>query len=934
MTPERWQQIRDVLEKALELPPGERSAYLNRACSSDASLRQEVETLLASSDDVRSSFLHSSTLRVTLTSGMKLGEYEVKSLVGAGGMGEVYRARDLRLGRDVAIKVLPAFLSSDSDRLQRFEQEARAAAALSHPNILAVFQMGTFAGAPYLVSELLEGETLREQIKRGLLSVRKSIDYGVQMVRGLAAAHEKGIVHRDLKPENVFVTKDGRVKILDFGLAKLTQSQSSSEHGALRQTEGTKAGVVMGTVGYMSPEQVRGQTADHRADIFAFGAILYEMLAGKRAFQKPTSPETMTAILNEAPPGISQVAANIPLALQRVVHRCLEKNPEQRFQSASDLAFALEALSDSEGSSPSTKTGATGGARRWKVIVPAVLVTLVLSCLFALWWLTPLPEPKTLEIFPVTATARLDYLVRPATDGARVFYVQRAGDHYDLMQAPVNGGDAQKMLAPFRNTLIWDVSPDGSHFLITGFEHRGEPSQLWSWPVTGGAPAKLGDMVSGSATYSPDGKLVAFHIGNDLWIGSADGSSKRRLGTFQEAVDDPAWSPEGDRLRFTLKNEQRSTSSIWEMRLDGTGLRPVLPHWANASQTCCGTWTPDGRYFIFAETGDRARLWALRENRDWLRRSPVGPFLLVSEAEGLRSPVVSRDGRHIYFYSNAFQTELHTLDVSTGQFTAMLPGLHGLMPEFSPDAKWVVFVRTISGGFWRSRPDGSDLRELSVPGMTIGFPRWSPDGKTFVFSAQGLGVRANTYVVDAEGGHPEPLVPGHDNLRDPDWSPDGSRLVVREDFPAPSAETTKSRLAFVGWNDRQVREIPGSDDMLLPRWSPDDKWIAAVSGDRKEMRLLDVAGNRWRTLARGKGISLPIWTADGSYLYYQDLMLPGEPLYREKLSSGAIELVADFQKEMDTGVSRCVFSALTPNGQPVVNFDQMADMHGATLSLP
>jgi serine/threonine protein kinase len=322
MTPERWQEIRDVLEKALELAPGERSAFLNRACSSDPSLRQEVETLLASSDDVRSTFLlQFSGPRVTLAAGTKLGEYEVKSLLGAGGMGEVYRARDSRLGRDVAIKVLPSFVSSDPNRLRRFEQEARAAAALNHPNILAVFQMGTHGGAPYLVSELLEGETLRELIKRGRLAVRKAIDYGSQIARGLAAAHEKGIVHRDLKPENLFVTKDGRVKILDFGLAKLTQAQTDSEHDM--PGEGTEPGVVMGTVGYMSPEQVRGQTTDHRTDIFSFGAILYEMLAGKRAFQKPTSADTMSAVLNEDPPELSQVAANIPPALQRVVHRCL-----------------------------------------------------------------------------------------------------------------------------------------------------------------------------------------------------------------------------------------------------------------------------------------------------------------------------------------------------------------------------------------------------------------------------------------------------------------------------------------------------------------------------------------------------------------------------------------------------------------------------------
>ncbi len=245
-----------------------------------------------------------------LTPGTRLDGYEVLGLLGAGGMGEVYRARDPVLKREVAIKVLPSFVLQDPDRLQRFEKEAQAAAALNHPNILAVHHFGVFQGAPYLVSELLVGETLRQQLERGLLPVRKAIDTGVQIAHGIAAAHEKGIVHRDLKPENLFVTKDGRVKILDFGLAKLTQPQEDSDAPGPTMTHATEPGVVMGTAGYMSPEQVRGRPVDHRADIFAFGAILYEMLAGKRAFQRPTSAETMTAILNEDPPSLSQICAS------------------------------------------------------------------------------------------------------------------------------------------------------------------------------------------------------------------------------------------------------------------------------------------------------------------------------------------------------------------------------------------------------------------------------------------------------------------------------------------------------------------------------------------------------------------------------------------------------------------------------------------------
>ena len=373
MTPERWQQIKVVLEGALDLPAEERSGFVAKLCSDD-DLRREVESLLALGDQhVRTSLLQlqpgveSVCGHAYLTSGAVLGEYEVQSLLGSGGMGEVYRAHDRRLRRDVAIKVLPRFVSSDSDRLRRFEQEAQAAAALNHPNILAVHQLGTYEGAPYLVSELLDGQTLRQQLQRGRLPVRRAIDYSVQIARGLAAAHEKGITHRDLKPENLFVTKDGRVKILDFGLAKLTRSDNTSSHSAPTLSSETDPGVVMGTVGYMAPEQVRGQTADQRADIFAFGTILYEELTGQRAFRKPTPVETMNAILNEEPASLSSLAPSMPIALQRIVQRCLEKGPEQRFQSAYDLAFALEALSDS-GASPARARSPMLRSRRWMYI--------------------------------------------------------------------------------------------------------------------------------------------------------------------------------------------------------------------------------------------------------------------------------------------------------------------------------------------------------------------------------------------------------------------------------------------------------------------------------------------------------------------------------------------------------------------------------------
>src|SRR5450631_1083087 len=320
-----------------------------------------------------------------LAEGTRLDAYEILGLLGAGGMGEVYRARDSILKREVAIKVLPSFVSHHPDRLNRFEQEAQAAAALDHPNILAVHQFGTFNGAPYLVSELLVGETLRHALQRGPLPVRKTIDYGIQIARGLAAAHDHGIVHRDLKPENLFITKDGRVKILDFGLAKLIQLQADSDGNAPTLPRGTDPGMVMGTAGYMSPEQVRGQSVDHRTDIFAFGATLYEMLSGRRAFQRSTSAETMTAILNDDPPAISQTGSNIPPAVQRVVNRCLEKNPEQRFHSASDLAFALDALSDS-GASPSVATKTPSRSSPGRALLWSIALIAVISLVAVAWF--------------------------------------------------------------------------------------------------------------------------------------------------------------------------------------------------------------------------------------------------------------------------------------------------------------------------------------------------------------------------------------------------------------------------------------------------------------------------------------------------------------------------------------------------------------------
>src|ERR1043165_1375250 len=413
-------------------------------------------------------------------SGTRIGPFEISLAIGAGGMGEVFRARDTRLNRDVAIKVLPKDFVSDADRLRRFEQEAKTLAALNHPNVLTIHDAGVHQGAPYLVSELLEGRTLREEINGGALPVRKATEYALQIAHGLAAAYSKQIIHRDLKPENIFVTKEGRVKILDFGLAKL-RVNPKSEIGNLKSpdmpTVINTTGIVLGTPAYMSPEQVRGESADHRSDIFAFGCVLYEMLSGTRAFRRNTPVESMNAVLNDAPPELSTTHLNIPPALGRIVERCLEKQSDNRFQSAKDLAFALE------GASLTGAQASQGESSRWNWSAPALAGFGVIALVFTLWQAR---RPST-QSSPWPAT----WLeIRPP---ARKFAFD---------PAPAVSPDG-------RSVAFWALAPEDTNKValwIRNFDST-SPRVL---------PGTTTDLSAGRSAWSPNGRSIAFFADNKL----------------------------------------------------------------------------------------------------------------------------------------------------------------------------------------------------------------------------------------------------------------------------------------------------------------------------------------------------------------------------------------------------------------------------------
>ena len=819
---------------------------------------------------------------MALTSGTKLGPYQVIAPIGAGGMGEVYRARDAALERDVAVKVLPTVVSEDPDRLRRFKQEAQATAALNHPNILAIFHVGEQNGTPYIVSELLEGESLRQRLQAGPLPVRKAIDYAVQVARGLAAAHNRGIIHRDLKPENIFLTRDGRAKILDFGLAKLSRpEEGASNSDSPTLTRHSEPDVVLGTVGYMSPEQLRGQSAGPASDLFSFGAILYEMLAGKGAFCGTSAADIMSAILKEDPAHLVEVNRQIPPAVERIVRHCLEKNPEERFQSAQDVKIQLEWIE--ERAPAKQRTGRWG---RW----PALLVIAALAIALA----------------------------------ASIFW----GFHRGL-QAVESVRLRSSLLPPLGTSYQpygFALSPDGTRLAFVGVDKDGQTALYVRSLASTATQAFPGTSEASYPFWAPDSRSIAFFAERqlkalDLASGNVQNVTEAPLGLGG------TWNQDDVILFATIAGPLLRVSAAGGRATPVTAITVGGHRWP--------WFLPDGRHFIFCE--DRSTANNPRGNGIFLASLDSARARLISQ--DLPCDTQYAAGHLLYLHDRNLMTQ--PFDAERGVITGTAVPVTGQEIETDPAFGRAGFTSAATGELvFQSAADlASRLVWFDASGKAVGRisetglkdPRLSPDGQRVAVSSDDAHNGSRFIrVYDLKRGVSTRLTDsGQEEF--PLWSPDGKSVMylgrprggdaciyrVAADASAPPVTVLKGPILANDWHDGWIvymnfekgfpslwannldtRERRQLGEGSEAQFSPDGKWIAfatGISGQGGQVYVETFPGPGPRIQISNQGGGQPQWSRNGHQLFYiqadRKLMVVDLELRNDQINASAPRLV-------------------------------------------
>ena len=863
---------------------------------------------------------------MSLVAGTKLGRYEIRSKIGEGGMGEVYLAHDPKIGRDVAIKVLPATFSADKERLHRFEQEAQAAGRLNHPNILSIYDVDTHENAPFVVSELLEGETLRERLNGTALQPRKAVDYVLQLAHGLSAAHEKGIVHRDLKPENIFITHDGRLKILDFGLAKLTEPVSAIEGqtDVLTRRVNTDPGVVMGTVGYMSPEQVRGRPADHRSDIFSLGVILYEMLTGRRAFRRDSAVETLNAILKEDPQELSESNSQINPALERVVMHCLEKSPAQRFQSARDVAFALEALSGLSSSRTITGALALPGERsenreRLFWIAAVAMLALALSALTFIYFRRP-----QVETYAVRFTVPLPEKVTGATslalspDGRRVALVASSEGKTHVWLRAIDSLTAHP-LAGTEDALNLFWSPDSR---MIGFFAGGKLKRI---EATGGPPQTLCEAADGrGGTWNRDGVIVfSPYAQTGLYRVSALGGVPVQITKIDASRGEnshrwPAFLPDGRHFIFFARSTRPENSGIYVGSLDSNDRKLLFASASSAQYALPGYLLFIREKTLMAQQFDASRLQLVGDP------VPLAEQVGSQGQSGTNTQLsyfsVSGNGALIYMTGISDNRHYAWFDRSGKEVGSVHPAGDVNDVVLSPDGKRAAFQLldhrggAVNEDIWLVDLERNIPTRFTFNPAIEDDPVWSPDGTRILFTSEREGKR-DIYQKPSSGAGGEELLLTSDIAKEaPDWSSDGRYILYQNIDP----KTKRDLWVLPLFGDKQplpflVTEFNESQG----HFSPDGHWVAYTSEEsgRPEVYVqsFPVTGGKWQISTSGGG--QPVWRRDGRELFYID---PDRKLMSVEVKAGATFEAGISKPLFDTRIEGYTNNnryAVSPDGQ-------------------